>query len=63
MRYSLSAKSYPLRWSYYYRIICSLRLGLNPSSETISIAAAEELTYRQSRLCRLLGNPVAFSIG
>ena len=26
----------------------------------ISIAAVEELTYRQSRLCRLLGNPVAF---
>jgi hypothetical protein len=22
----------------------------------------EELTYRQSRLCRLLGNPVAFAV-
>jgi DNA-binding transcriptional ArsR family regulator len=28
----------------------------------ISIAAVEEVTYRQSRLCRLLGNPVAFSL-
>jgi hypothetical protein len=28
----------------------------------ISIAAVEELTYRQSRLCRLLGNPVAFAV-
>jgi hypothetical protein len=27
-----------------------------------SIAAVEELTYRQSRLCRLLGNPVAFAV-
>ena len=28
----------------------------------ISIAAVEEITYRQSRLCRLLGNPVAFAV-
>jgi hypothetical protein len=28
----------------------------------ISIAAVEELTYRQSRLCRLLGKPVAFAV-
>ena len=28
----------------------------------ISIAAVEELTYRQSRLCRFLGNPVAFAV-
>jgi hypothetical protein len=28
----------------------------------ISIAAVEEITYRQSRLCRLLGNPVAFPV-
>jgi hypothetical protein len=28
----------------------------------ISIAAVEELTYRQSRLCPLLGNPVAFAV-
>jgi DNA-binding transcriptional ArsR family regulator len=28
----------------------------------ISIAAVEEVTYRQSRLCRLLGNPVAFAV-
>jgi DNA-binding transcriptional ArsR family regulator len=28
----------------------------------ISIAAVEELTYRQSRLCRLLGNRVAFAV-
>ena len=28
----------------------------------ISIDAVEELTYRQSRLCRLLGNPVAFAV-
>jgi len=28
----------------------------------ISIAAVEELSYRQSRLCRLLGNPVAFTV-
>jgi hypothetical protein len=28
----------------------------------ISIAAVEKLTYRQSRLCRLLGNPVAFAV-
>jgi DNA-binding transcriptional ArsR family regulator len=28
----------------------------------ISIAAVEEVSYRQSRLCRLLGNPVAFSV-
>ena len=28
----------------------------------ISIAAVEELTHRQSRLCRLLGNPVAFAV-
>ena len=27
-----------------------------------SIAAVEDLTYRQSRLCRLLGNPVAFAV-
>jgi DNA-binding transcriptional ArsR family regulator len=62
MRYSFSAKTYPLRRSYYYRIIRSLCVGLNPSSETISIAAVEEVTYRQSRLCRLLGNPVAFAV-
>jgi DNA-binding transcriptional ArsR family regulator len=28
----------------------------------ISIAVVEEITYRQSRLCRLLGNPVAFGV-
>jgi len=28
----------------------------------ISIVAVEELSYRQSRLCRLLGNPVAFNV-
>ena len=28
----------------------------------ISIAAVKEITYRQSRLCRLLGNPVAFAM-
>jgi DNA-binding transcriptional ArsR family regulator len=28
----------------------------------ISIAAVEEVSYRQSRLCRLLGNPVAFTV-
>jgi DNA-binding IclR family transcriptional regulator len=27
-----------------------------------SIAAVEEITYRQSRLCRLLSNPVAFAV-
>jgi DNA-binding transcriptional ArsR family regulator len=27
-----------------------------------SIAAVEEVSYRQSRLCRLLGNPVAFTV-
>ena len=27
-----------------------------------SIAAVEEVRYRQSRLCRLLGNPVAFTV-
>jgi len=43
--------------------IRSLCLGLNPGFETnISIAAVEELTYRQSRLCRLLGHPVAFAV-
>jgi DNA-binding transcriptional ArsR family regulator len=28
----------------------------------ISISAVEEINYRQSRLCRLLGNPVAFTV-
>jgi hypothetical protein len=28
----------------------------------ISIALVEELSYRQSRLCRLLGNPAAFTV-
>ena len=28
----------------------------------ITIAAVGEVTYRQSRLCRLLGNPVAFAV-
>jgi len=28
----------------------------------ISIAAVEEASYRQSRLCRLLGNPIAFTV-
>jgi DNA-binding transcriptional ArsR family regulator len=28
----------------------------------ISIAAVEEVSYRQSRVCRLLGNPIAFSV-
>ena len=28
----------------------------------ISITAVEVLSYRQSRLCRLLGNPVAFTV-
>jgi len=28
----------------------------------ISITAVEEVSYRQSRLCRLLGNPIAFSL-
>jgi hypothetical protein len=26
------------------------------------ISITEEITYRQSRLCRLLGNPVAFAV-
>jgi DNA-binding transcriptional ArsR family regulator len=28
----------------------------------ISIAAAEDMSYRQSRLCGLLGNPIAFTV-
>jgi DNA-binding transcriptional ArsR family regulator len=28
----------------------------------IGMASMEELSYRQSRLCRLLGNPIAFTI-
>ena len=28
----------------------------------ISIGAVEEVSYRQSRLCRILGNPVAFTV-
>jgi DNA-binding transcriptional ArsR family regulator len=28
----------------------------------ISIGAVEEVSYRQSRLCRLLGNPIAFTL-
>jgi DNA-binding transcriptional ArsR family regulator len=28
----------------------------------ISIPPVEEVSYRQSRLCRVLGNPVAFSV-
>ena len=28
----------------------------------ISITAVEEVSYRQSRLCRILGNPVAFTV-
>ena len=28
----------------------------------LNIAAVEELTYRQSRLCRLLGDPVAYAM-
>lgn len=28
----------------------------------ISVAIMEEVSYRQSRLCRLLGNPIAFSV-
>jgi DNA-binding transcriptional ArsR family regulator len=28
----------------------------------ISVPAVEEISYRQSRLCRLLGNPVAFTV-
>jgi hypothetical protein len=28
----------------------------------ISITAVEEITYRQSRLCRLLGQPVIFAM-
>ena len=28
----------------------------------ISIAPVEEVDYRQSRLCRVLGNPVAFTV-
>jgi hypothetical protein len=28
----------------------------------IGIAVAEEVSYRQSRLCRLLGNPIAFTV-
>jgi hypothetical protein len=28
----------------------------------IRVLAVEEIIYRQSRLCRLLGNPVAFSV-
>jgi DNA-binding transcriptional ArsR family regulator len=28
----------------------------------ISIGAVEEVSYRQSRLCRLLGNPIAFMV-
>ena len=44
MRYSFSAKTYPLCWSYHYRIIRSVCLGLNPGFEDmISIAAVEEM--------------------
>jgi DNA-binding transcriptional ArsR family regulator len=28
----------------------------------ISIGPVEEVSYRQSRLCRLLGNPIAFTL-
>jgi hypothetical protein len=28
----------------------------------ISVPPVEEISYRQSRLCRLLGNPVAFTM-
>ena len=28
----------------------------------VRVVAVEELDYRQSRLCRLLGNPVAFTV-
>jgi DNA-binding transcriptional ArsR family regulator len=28
----------------------------------IGIAVVEEVSYRQSRLCRLLGNPIAFTV-
>jgi DNA-binding transcriptional ArsR family regulator len=28
----------------------------------IRVGSVEELSYRQSRLCRLLGNPIAFSV-
>jgi DNA-binding transcriptional ArsR family regulator len=28
----------------------------------IRVPAVEEISYRQSRLCRLLGNPVAFTV-
>jgi hypothetical protein len=46
MRYSFSAKTYPLCWSYHYRIIRSLCLWLNPRFETmIRIAGVEELTH------------------
>jgi predicted transcriptional regulator len=28
----------------------------------IRVAAVEEVSYRQSRLCRILGNPIAFTV-
>jgi len=28
----------------------------------IRVAAVEKVSYRQSRLCRLLGNPIAFTV-
>ena len=28
----------------------------------ITVGAVEEVSYRHSRLCRLLGNPVAFTV-
>ena len=28
----------------------------------ISVPAVEEVSYRQSRVCRLLGNPIAFTV-
>jgi hypothetical protein len=59
-----------------FRVIW-VRFRFNPGSEgtrmillpcfrncenVIRIAAMEELSYRQSRLCRLLGNPIAFTV-
>ena len=38
------------------------RLAVFNCENMISIAAVEEVTYRQSRPCRLLGNPVAFAV-
>jgi DNA-binding transcriptional ArsR family regulator len=44
-----------------YPLIRSLPCFRN-CENVISITAVEEVSYRQSRLCRFLGNPVAFTV-